>query len=76
MFSNCPHASKVALVKLVDLLREGGFTLLDTQWVTPHLARFGAKEIPREEYIERLESSIVLDAEFPEQPGIARPPTT
>lgn len=76
MFSNCPHASKVGLVKLVDLLREGGFTLLDTQWVTPHLAGFGAKEIPREEYLERLQFSIARDAEFPEQRGIARSPTT
>src|SRR5580700_411793 len=50
MFSNETDASKVALVALVDMLKRGGFTLLDTQFLTPHLARFGAREIPRVEY--------------------------
>lgn len=58
MFS-CPElggtdASKVCLVHLVHHLRRQGFTLLDTQFVTPHLARFGARDIPRSEYQRRL----------------------
>jgi leucyl/phenylalanyl-tRNA--protein transferase len=54
MFHRVTDASKVALWHLVRILRAGGFTLLDTQWITPHLAQFGAREIPREEYLERL----------------------
>ena len=47
MFHRVTDASKVALVALVERLRARGFTLLDTQWVTPHLEQFGAIEIPR-----------------------------
>lgn len=54
MFHRETDASKVALVALVERMRERGLTLLDVQWVTPHLARFGAIEIPREEYLSRL----------------------
>ena len=54
MFSRETDASKVALVHLVARLKAGGFTLLDTQFVTGHLARFGAVEIPRAEYRRRL----------------------
>ncbi|WP_431859278.1 leucyl/phenylalanyl-tRNA--protein transferase [Azospirillum sp.] len=54
MFSRETDASKVALVHLVARLRAGGFTLLDTQFVTEHLSRFGALEIPRAEYRRRL----------------------
>jgi leucyl/phenylalanyl-tRNA--protein transferase len=50
MFSRARDASKVALVHLVARLRLGGFRLLDTQFVTRHLAQFGAVEIPRDEY--------------------------
>ncbi len=50
MFSRARDASKVALVHLVARLRLGGFRLLDTQFVTHHLAQFGAVEIPRDEY--------------------------
>ncbi len=46
MFHRVADASKVALVALVDRLRDRGFTLLDIQWVTPHLGQFGAIEIP------------------------------
>lgn len=53
MFYRVSNASKVALVHLVRQLRAGGFTLLDTQYSTEHLARFGVVEISREEY-ERL----------------------
>jgi leucyl/phenylalanyl-tRNA--protein transferase len=58
MFSNETDASKVALVALVDMLKRGGFTLLDTQFLTPHLARFGAREIPRHEYLLLLQDAI------------------
>lgn len=54
MFSRVRDASKVALVSLVELLKEKKFELLDTQFVTPHLAHFGAVEIPREEYLQKL----------------------
>jgi leucyl/phenylalanyl-tRNA--protein transferase len=50
MFSTVRDASKVALVHLVARLRLGGFRLLDTQFVTTHLAQFGAEEIARERY--------------------------
>lgn len=58
MFHRRTDASKVALVALVDRLTDRGFELLDTQWVTPHLEQFGAIEIPRKEYLKRLEAAI------------------
>jgi leucyl/phenylalanyl-tRNA---protein transferase len=54
MFSRARDASKVALVHLVALLRRGGYMLLDTQFVTPHLATFGAVELARGAYLVRL----------------------
>ena len=54
MFHTVTDASKVALHALVARLRERGYELLDTQWLTPHLETFGAVEIPRAEYRERL----------------------
>jgi leucyl/phenylalanyl-tRNA---protein transferase len=65
MFSRETDASKVALVALVERLQRGGFTLLDTQFLTEHLSRFGAVEIPREDYRRQLEDAIVRDAAFP-----------
>ena len=64
MFHRVTDASKVSLVALVERLRARGFTLLDIQWVTPHLERFGAVEIPRREYLERLQQALALDAAF------------
>ncbi len=64
MFSRARDASKVALVHLVARLRRGGFSLLDTQFLTAHLARFGAIEIPREEYHVLLARAISHDADF------------
>lgn len=58
MFSRKTDASKVALVHLVESLRLSDFELLDTQWITPHLERFGAEEISREEYQRRLASAL------------------
>ncbi|MBN2508562.1 MAG: leucyl/phenylalanyl-tRNA--protein transferase [Verrucomicrobia bacterium] len=65
MFHRVPDASKVALVALVQRLRERGFQLLDTQWTTPHLRQFGAFEIPRADYLRRLARAITLDCRFP-----------
>ncbi len=64
MFHHETDASKVALVALVERLRARGYRLLDTQWVTPHLEQFGAVEIPREDYLRRLEQSLTLDCTF------------
>ncbi len=62
MFHTARDASKVALCRLVDHLRARGFSLLDTQYLTPHLARFGAVEIPREAYLQRLEAALARNA--------------
>ncbi len=64
MFHHETDASKVALVALVERLRARGYQLLDTQWVTPHLEQFGAVEIPRADYLRRLEQSLTLDCTF------------
>lgn len=58
MFHRETDASKVALVGLVGGLRAGGATLLDVQWLTPHLASLGAVEVPRGEYLRRLVEAI------------------
>ena len=65
MFSRVPDASKIALVDLVDRLRRGGFVLLDTQFVTDHLQRFGAVEISRPAYRTRLRRALAVAARFP-----------
>lgn len=64
MFSRVAGASKVALASLVEHLRGRGFTLLDTQWVTPHLEKFGACEIPRSEYLEQLAKAVERKTSF------------
>jgi leucyl/phenylalanyl-tRNA--protein transferase len=55
MFSRKTDASKIALVALVELLRNKGFLLLDTQWMTEHLRTFGGIEIGRTQYLRKLE---------------------
>jgi leucyl/phenylalanyl-tRNA--protein transferase len=65
MFHRVTDASKVALWHLVSILKEGGFTLLDSQWTTPHLEQFGAEEIPRDEYLEQLAAALPLKTTFP-----------
>lgn len=62
MFSRARDASKVALVHLVARLAIGGFTLLDTQFLTAHLAQFGAAEIPRAAYKARLAAALEVPA--------------
>lgn len=64
MFSRVRDASKVALVHLVGRLNAGGFQLLDTQFVTPHLQSLGAVEISREQYQTRLKSALALAGDF------------
>jgi leucyl/phenylalanyl-tRNA--protein transferase len=64
MFSRSRDASKFALIALVARLRAGGFRLLDTQFVTDHLALLGAVEIGRAAYHRRLEAAINLPADF------------
>jgi len=64
MFHRVTDASKVALAALVERLRERRFTLLDVQYVTPHLERLGAVEITRREYEWRLESALSLPRRF------------
>ena len=64
MFSRETDASKVALVHLVARLRSAGYQLLDTQFVTSHLIRFGAVEIPRAEYHRMLNDALPLDTDF------------
>jgi len=64
MFARQTDASKVALVHLVARLRAGGFRLLDTQFTTPHLKRFGAVDVPKARYAEMLRQAIAADADF------------
>jgi leucyl/phenylalanyl-tRNA--protein transferase len=64
MFSRRTNASKIALAHLVARLKRGGFVLLDTQFVTEHLMTFGVEEIGREEFHERLDAALEIDAEF------------
>jgi len=64
MFSTERDASKVALVHLVARLKAGGFRLLDTQFLTAHLAQFGAMEIKRDDYVRLLDDAISHKAEF------------
>jgi leucyl/phenylalanyl-tRNA--protein transferase len=64
MFSRARDASKVALVHLVARLKAGGFQLLDAQFMTEHLAQFGAEEIGRADYLRRLERALAVEAEF------------
>jgi len=73
MFSRASDASKVALVYLVARLREGGFSLLDTQFVTDHLTRFGAVEVARETFQGLLEEALEGGADFRKLPSDVSP---
>lgn len=64
MFHHVTDASKVALVALVERLRSRSFVLLDTQWMTPHLERFGTLLLSKQEYHKRLDAALKLAAEF------------
>lgn len=64
MFTIERDASKVCLVFLIERLKARGYRLLDTQFITPHLARFGATEIPHSEYLRRLEDALAVSCRF------------
>ncbi len=65
MFTRETDASKVALVHLVARLDHAGYRLLDTQFLTDHLARFGAIEVTRQEYRRLLDRALSVEARFP-----------
>jgi len=73
MFSRRTDASKVALACLVGRLRIGGFSLFDTQFITPHLRSLGAVEVPRARYRALLAAAIARPADFDRQ-GPMPPP--
>ena len=64
MFSKETDASKVALVHLVARMRLGGFKLLDTQFTTDHLSRFGVIEIPSAKYLDLLDDALQFQGVF------------
>jgi leucyl/phenylalanyl-tRNA--protein transferase len=64
MFSNTRDTSKVALAYLVARLKAGGFTLLDTQFTTPHLEALGARTVPKAHYHELLDRAVGSEADF------------
>lgn len=64
MFHFDTDASKVCLVYLVERLKERGFILLDSQYMTAHLSTFSARMIPKQEYLTRLEHALELDCRF------------
>ncbi|MCX7355663.1 MAG: leucyl/phenylalanyl-tRNA--protein transferase [Alphaproteobacteria bacterium] len=64
MFTRVRDASKVALIHLCARLKHGGYALLDCQFITEHLKRFGAVEIPRGEYRERLAKALKIEGRF------------
>lgn len=73
MFSRARDASKIALIYLVARLKRGGYTLLDTQFVTSHLSQFGATEIERDVYKLKLAHAIVETGRFTQLPVDADP---
>lgn len=68
MFSIESNASKVAFHYLIQILRNNDFQLLDTQFMNDNVLRYGAIEIPRDEYIKRLESGLSVERKFNEIP--------
>lgn len=72
MFHHVRDASKVALVHLAARLKAGGYSLLDTQFLTAHLAQFGAIELPRARYQERLGAALAKTGAFYSLPAEAR----
>ena len=64
MFSKSPNASKVALVHLIERLKIGKFTILDTQFITEHLKTFGAYEIDQEMFLVILKKALLVEADF------------
>ncbi|GGI70034.1 leucyl/phenylalanyl-tRNA--protein transferase [Polymorphobacter multimanifer] len=71
MFTRVTDGSKAALAALVVRLRAGGFTLLDTQFLTEHLARFGTTEVDRKVYRSALGAALPVSADFGALDGAA-----
>ncbi len=69
MFSRARDASKVALVHLVDRLQVGKYLLLDTQFNTNHLSQFGAIDVPKSDYLARLDDALSVEGRFYEIDG-------
>ena len=65
MFHRVTDASKIALVHLMALLSQAGYGLLDSQFLTQHLAQFGASEIERDDYRQKLAGALRITADFP-----------
>jgi len=68
MFSRATNGSKIALAAAVDHLTRAGFTLFDTQFITPHLASLGAIEVKRAHYHQQLEQALRVQARFDDLP--------
>ena len=64
MFSNISNASKICLIYLIANLKIKNFSLLDTQFINPHLKNLGAVEVTRKKYLEILEDSLSKKANF------------
>ena len=73
MFSTETDASKIALVHLIARLIHGGFTLLDTQFVTEHLKQFGTVEVEKADFHRLLDAAVERVADFKRLPGDAPP---
>lgn len=73
MFSHSRDGSKIALAWLVARLRQGGFTLLDTQFTTPHLESLGARAVPRSHYHDLLDRALVRRGSFNALPPDTQP---
>jgi leucyl/phenylalanyl-tRNA--protein transferase len=71
MFSYERDASKIALVHLIARLVAGGFTLLDTQFVTDHLRQFGTREVDRDTFQKKLDDALRVSANFNRLPATA-----
>jgi leucyl/phenylalanyl-tRNA--protein transferase len=65
MFHRAPDAGNAALVATAGLLAAGGFALWDIQMRSPHTARFGARAVPRAEYLRRLRAALSVVARLP-----------
>ncbi|MEM8825719.1 MAG: leucyl/phenylalanyl-tRNA--protein transferase [Pseudomonadota bacterium] len=76
MFTRVTGASKLALAHLVARLRIGGFHMLDTQFLTDHLARFGATEVPRAVYRRALSAALRIQADFDQLTTIVSAPVS
>lgn len=74
MFTKRPDGSKAALILLDRLCRQWGFVLIDCQLMNPHLARMGAKEIPRSEYMCLLEKGLAMETRQGSWSGVPLPP--